>query len=279
MIEEQAVRKQLERMIATPAFSGAPRLSSLLRYIVRETLAGRGDQLKEYTLGIEALGRPSGFDPRLDSIVRVEASKLRSRLAAYYEAAGADDPILIALPRGSYAVCISVRGATLQAQAVRTIAVLPFVNIGPEADGEYLADGLTEEMIDRLGTIPSMRVVARTSAFHFKANGGNIRDIGRVLGARYVIEGSIRKAQDRLRVNVRLIDATTGYQLWSRTFDETLNDIFGIQIAIAAAVGEALGDHVPLPPERTARQWARPGRVSRVSSRPLSPEPVDIASL
>jgi adenylate cyclase len=253
VIQEQAVRRQLEHMVACPAFSGAPRLSSLLRYIVRETLAGRGDQLKEYTLGIEALGRPSSFDPRLDSIVRVEASKLRSRLVAYYQGTGADDPVLIELPRGSYAARITPRDSRVELRPVGTIAVLPFVNLGPEPDSEYLADGLTEEMIDRLGTMPAVRVVARTSVFQFKAKGGDIREIGRVLGARYVIEGSIRKVQGRLRVNARLIDAATGYQLWSRTFDETLNDILGIQIAIAAAIGAAFGGPVPLPSETTTK--------------------------
>lgn len=254
---DQAAWKQLERIVTSSAFSGAPRLSSLLRYIVSETLAGRGDQLKEYRLAIEALGRAVSFDPRLDSIVRVEASKLRSRLAAYYKEAGANDPVLIELPRGSYAVRIASREWSAQAPPVRTVAVLPFVNHGPDTDAEYLADGLTEELIGRLGIVPTMRVVARTSAFQFKGNAGNIRDIGRVLGASYVIEGSVRKAADRLRVNARLIDAESGYQLWSRTFDETIDDILGVQITIAAAIGTAFGAHVPLPPQTTAHDGLR----------------------
>ena len=79
-----------------------PPASSLLRYIVEETLAGRGNELKEYTLGVAVLGRGSQFDPRLDSIVRVQASKLRARLAAYYKVPELNDSILIELPRGSY---------------------------------------------------------------------------------------------------------------------------------------------------------------------------------
>lgn len=245
-----AAWNQLERIISSSAFSCAPRLSSLLRYIVTETLAGRGDQLKEYRLGVEALGRASSFDPRLDSIVRVEASKLRSRLAAYYKEAGANDAVLIELPRGSYAVQITARKWSVDAPPVRTVAVLPFVNHGPDTDAEYLADGLTEELIDRLGAAPAMRVVARTSAFQFKGNAGNIREIGRVLGASYVIEGSVRKSAGRLRVNARLIDAESGYQLWSRTFDETVEDIFGVQITLASAIGAAFGAHIP--PENAA---------------------------
>jgi adenylate cyclase len=251
--QHDAAWDQLKRIVACPAFSGAPRLSSLLRYIVTETLAGRGDQLKEYKLGVEALDRASSFDPRLDSIVRVEASKLRSRLAAYYKGAGADDPVLMELPRGSYAVRITSRERSGEPLPVGTVAVLPFVNHGPDTDAEYLADGLTEELIDRLGAVPAMRVVARTSAFQFKANAGNIREIGRVLGARYVIEGSIRKSAQRLRVNARLIDAESGYQLWSRSFDETIDDVFGVQITIAAAIGAAFGAHLPVQPATTGQ--------------------------
>lgn len=240
--QQEAVRKQLRHLLAHPAFSGAPRLSSLLRYIVEETLAGRGKQLKEYTLGVAVLGRGSHFDPRLDSIVRVQASKLRARLAAYYKDAGANESILIELPSGSYEPRIVPNLSQPDApRQAGTVAVLPFVNLGPEPDTEYLSDGLTEEIIERLGTIPGMRVVARTSAFQFRDKGGNIREIGRALGAQYLIEGSIRKSQSRFRVNARLIDAMTGYQVWSDAYDETPDDIFSLQTAIAGAIGAALG--------------------------------------
>lgn len=136
-----------------------------------------------------------------------------------YQAVGpyTNDPVLIELPRGSYAVPISPLEPGLDPPPVQTVAVLPFVNHGPDPDGECLADGLTEELIDRLAAIPEMRVVARTSVFQFKGDGGNVREIGRVLGARYLIEGSIRKLGNSLRVNARLIKSDGGYQLWSRT--------------------------------------------------------------
>src|SRR3954451_12744550 len=226
---QHAARTQLEKVLAHSMFSGAPRLSSLLRYLLEETLAGRGDQLKEYTLGVAVLGRGSGFDPRLDSIVRVEASKLRARLETYYKNAGAKDDILIELPRGSYVPRIVPRAREVDApRAAGAIAVLPFVNLGPEPDNEYLSDGLTEEIIDRLGTVPGMRVVARTSAFQFKEKGGNVQEIGRALGAEHLIEGSIRKSQNRLRVSARLIEAATGYRVWSRVYEQQLDDVFGL---------------------------------------------------
>ncbi|MGH8637253.1 MAG: hypothetical protein ACREUZ_08990 [Burkholderiales bacterium] len=98
----EVVREQLERVITSELFSSAGRHSRLLRYLVERTLAGEGDQLKEYVLGTEVFDRSDSYDPRLDSIVRVEARRLRSRLEDYYRGPGASDPIVITVPRGSY---------------------------------------------------------------------------------------------------------------------------------------------------------------------------------
>ena len=135
-----------------------------------------------------------------------------------------------------------------------TVAVLPFVNLGPDLDADYLSDGLTEEIIDRLGSIPGMRVVARTSAFQFKQKGGDIQEIGRALKAEYLIEGSIRKSQSRIRVNARLVDASTGYQVWSRAYDESRDDVFGIQAAIADTIAVALGSSPYSSPDRVVKR-------------------------
>jgi TolB-like protein len=96
------IRAQLERILATDMFANAGRISRLLRYVVERTVAGEGDQLKEYVVGTEVFDRGSNYDPRLDSIVRVEARRLRARLDDYYQGPGKDDPIVITMPRGSY---------------------------------------------------------------------------------------------------------------------------------------------------------------------------------
>ena len=101
-IPEQHVRAELDRILATKSFSGAGRLSKLLRYVVEKTLAGEADQLKEYVVGVEVFDRDGNYDPRLDSIVRVEAGRLRTRLDQYYNGEGAGSPIRINLPRGGY---------------------------------------------------------------------------------------------------------------------------------------------------------------------------------
>jgi dipeptidyl aminopeptidase/acylaminoacyl peptidase len=104
-----AVEAQLERVLGSTTFRGAERSRTLLRFLVTETLQGRGDELKEYTLGAEALGRGSAFDPRTDPVARVEASRLRSRLDVYYATEGAGDPVRMALPRGRYAPAFELR--------------------------------------------------------------------------------------------------------------------------------------------------------------------------
>jgi len=107
----EAVREQLERVLTSELFSSAGRHSRLLRYVVERTLAGEGDQFKEYVLGTEVFDRSDSYDPRIDSIVRVEARRLRSRLEDYYRGPGAGDPILITVPRGSYVPTFTVAGA------------------------------------------------------------------------------------------------------------------------------------------------------------------------
>lgn len=111
-METDLVRAQLDRMLASATFTGAVRHSRLLRYVVERTLAGEGDQLKEYVLGVEVFDRPSSYDPRLDTIVRVEARRLRARLDEYYGGPGAFDPVTISIPRGSYMPEFLVRGTS-----------------------------------------------------------------------------------------------------------------------------------------------------------------------
>ena len=119
----EVVREQLERILSSEAFAGAGRHSRVLRYVVERTLAGDGDQLKEYVLGTEVFDRPDSYDPRIDSIVRVEVRRLRSRLEDYYRGPGADDPVVITVPRGAYVPVFGER-ETIASPAVLSAAVL-----------------------------------------------------------------------------------------------------------------------------------------------------------
>lgn len=99
---QQSVVDELEKILSIPSFASAARSSKLLRFVVEHTVAGQGDQLKDYTLGAQALGRSDSFDPRIDPIARVEFSRLRTRLEQYYAAEGRNDSLLIVLPKGTY---------------------------------------------------------------------------------------------------------------------------------------------------------------------------------
>jgi TolB-like protein len=121
-----------------------------------------------------------------------------------------------------------------------SIAVLPFVDMSEKKDQEYFSDGLSEELIDMLTKIPELRVPARTSSFYFKGKSETIATIARTLGVANVLEGSVRKAGNQLRVTAQLIRADNSYHLWSETYDRELKDVFKVQDEIAGAVVNAL---------------------------------------
>ena len=123
---------------------------------------------------------------------------------------------------------------------ISTIAVLPFADMSPEHNQDYLCDGLAEELINALTHIDGLRVAARTASFQFRGGAGAVRDIGRQLGVGALLDGSVRKAGDRLRVTVQLVEVRTGYQLWSERFDRTLDDVFAVQDQIAETVATLL---------------------------------------
>jgi len=118
----------------------------------------------------------------------------------------------------------------------KSIAVLPFANLSGDPEQEYFGDGIAEEILNGLAQVPGLRVVARTSAFSFKGQNIDIRHIGETLNANHVLEGSVRKAGDRLRITAQLISVHDGYHLWSDTYDRKADDIFAIQEEIARAV-------------------------------------------
>ncbi|MCX6567495.1 MAG: tetratricopeptide repeat protein [Candidatus Aminicenantes bacterium] len=122
----------------------------------------------------------------------------------------------------------------------KSIVVLPFVNISPEEGQDYFCDGLTEEIINALSHIRELRVVARTSAFAFKGKEIDIREVGEILNVNTVLEGSVRKAGDRLRITAQLINVADGYHLWSERFDREMKDIFNIQDEVTLEIVDKL---------------------------------------
>jgi TolB-like protein len=169
------------------------------------------------------------FDITAEGIKRTPAAEAGTQLPEVVAASAAPAPAAVAAPPPAP-----------PASNARSIAVLPFADMSPEHDQEYFSDGLSEELLNVLAQIPELRVAGRTSSFSFKGRHEDLRIIGERLGVANVLEGSVRKAGERLRITAQLVSAADGYHLWSQTYDRTLDDVFAIQDEIARAVADAL---------------------------------------
>lgn len=282
-IPEAEVRAALERVTASDAFQRSPQLQRFLRFVVEEVWAGRSAQLKEYVVGTEVFGRPADYDPRLDSLVRVEAHRLRTALEAYYQAEGREDPVLIDLIKGSYVpsfrertppasqppaavpaaklrpawIAIAAALAVLLALGLYrlnrpggsslppnpTIAVLPFDNLSTDSDNQYFCFGLMDEITTALAKTGALRVVARTSSARFK-RGDDIATIGRQLRADVVLEGSVQKSSDHVKVTAQLINAADNLHIWSESYERPGTDLLRVQNEVAEAITVGVLPHL-----------------------------------
>jgi TolB-like protein/Tfp pilus assembly protein PilF len=143
-----------------------------------------------------------------------------------------------------------------------SIAVLPFLNLSSDKEQEYFADGLAEELLDLLAKVPGLRVAARTSSFTFKGKDVDLRAVGRQLNVTQVLEGSVRRSGDRIRITTQLINVSDGYHLWSETYDRQLTEVFAMQDEIATAVVVALKLRLLRIPDSRERRTAVPAAYS-----------------
>ena len=121
-----------------------------------------------------------------------------------------------------------------------SVAVLPFLDLSPDKDQQYFCEGVAEEILNALTPIRDLHVAARSSSFQFSSQGGDVREIGRKLGVKTLLEGSVRKSERALRITAQLVNVSDGYHIWSKVFDEELEDVFAIQDEIAGSIAEAL---------------------------------------
>jgi len=262
-ISTREIQAELSRIFISGAFTNADRMKRFLKYVVDQSLHGKDDDFSEYCIGLRVYDRDDNFDPRLDSIVRVDAARLRSKLKEFYDSEGKGSSMRIEIPKGGYKATfskktrlrpeISEQRPAKETSDARTIAVLPFADLSPQRDQEYFGDGIAEELMFALSRVPKLRVVSQTSVFAFKGKGIDIRDIGSQLGVENILEGSVRKAGQKLRITVRLTEVVSGFNVWSEVFTCELKDVFAVQEEIARSVAEALrltvagGEPVQLP--------------------------------
>jgi TolB-like protein len=270
----ESLRRQLQRVLASPGFARSERLSRLLRFVVERHLEGRDTELKESLIAIEVFGRQPDYDPKLDSIVRSEAARLRSRLIEYYAGEGSRDPVVIELPKGGYTprfrqpqtapardgarksrsrrvwllaalaglvVALTAAGWWVQRKSEPVaIAVLPLENLSRDPANDYFADGLTDELIRNLSIIDGLAPRSRTSSFAFKGQPRNVREVGKQLQADYILEGSVLRAGQQLRINVLLIRVRDDFPLWTGRYEREVSDVFAIQDEISRGVVNSL---------------------------------------
>lgn len=267
-ISKQQVEEQLERILASRDFRASDKLSAFLRFVVEETLAGRSDRIKGYTVATEVFGRPADFDPAADPVVRIQAGRLRRRLDTYYHTAGADDPVVVEVPKGHYAAAFSSReSATIAHSPIRTrptIAVLPFACIGDSNDAESLADGISEELTVGFTRFMSLAVIARQSTLVYRKTTASIESVSVDLGARFIVTGSVRQLGDTIRVATQLTDATDSVQLWAETMqvDLSTTGMRDIEDRVTTNVLARIGDEVGAIP----RQLVQESRVKEPES-------------
>jgi len=253
-ISEEKTREQLERILKSKIFRTVERLKRFVSFIVSETLAGRGDQLKEFVVGIQVFDKDPSFDPRNDPIVRVQARRLRARLERYYSEEGQNDEILIELPKGGYATTFRHRDRPSPKRSVtstlvsrNTILVTPFADHSPEAELDYFCKGLAEEIVDTLAKVKTARVVALDAAQLLYGN--DVREVVNRLNAGLIVSGSVRKAGEDVRITAQFIDGANGSFLWSESINRKIDNIYAIQEEVAQTIlkrleeGRAEGSH------------------------------------
>jgi len=227
------VREQLERILASPAFQQSDRLKRFLRFIVLEVIEGRGDQLKEYVIGVQVFGKEESFDPRTDPIVRVQARRLRAKLVHHYREEGRADELIIDLPKGGYAPVFRRRetpvllrrsiGAAVVSR--NTVAILRFADHSVGRDLEYICRGVREEIVHHLARLSSLRLLASDEP-------QVVEDAEPAL----IISGSARRSGDRLRLTATLVDGAHGCYLWSESVDAGIDDVLAAQERVATAI-------------------------------------------
>jgi len=242
---DERIVAQLDRLLSSKVFRQADRLKRFLTFTINETVAGRGEQLKEFVIGAEVFDKGSGFDPRSDPIVRVQAPRLRAQLARYYREEGQTDEILIELPKGGYTPIFKpFRGVVTKRSAIsplvsrNTILAMPFSDYSEAGDQEYFCAGLNQEIIHKLTALETIRVVAWTKSETDRDP--DPCDAAARYNAAMILTGSVRKAGADMRIVANLVDAVSGCYVWSAAFDRTAANVFTTQSEIADAVAERL---------------------------------------
>ena len=250
------IREELSNILQHPEFSGSKRFQDFLSFIVEETLAGRGDNIKAYTIATSVFGRNSSFDPQADPIVRVEGARLRSRLDSYYVSNIHKSKIKIELPKGAYRPDFyylnpadspdkKMYAEDTTEHEKPSILVLPFVNLNSDpSELDYLAHGFAEEISIGLSHFEELAIISAPYPDPAAISPTPPWEMAKSLRAKFVLYGSTQTIGGVLRIRVSLIDVETRSSLWAEKFDRnyTADALFEILDEITTQVVTQVGD-------------------------------------
>src|SRR5579884_925460 len=257
-ISRDDIHDELQRILKSNSFRKSDGLQRLLSFLILKLVSGENTKLKEYLLGVEVFGRRTNFDPRVDAIVRVQATRLRAKLAEYYQSEGYRNPFIIELPKGHYIASVRRRDTSKAhpgcSEQSSLMTVIPFLNLVTSKGGQYFADALTEDIIDRLVKLPHLRVTPRVIALHLtKTFAANMTE---QVHLEYILEGSVRKLDGILAVKVRLFDSS--YKcLWYEHYTEEAGNLAAAQEALCSLIVNGLESNIGSQDTRLALDSAK----------------------
>lgn len=292
--QKDSIRAELQRILASTAFSGSDRHRRFLSYVVEQALKGDTEKLNEFVLGFEVFNKNESFDPRIDSIVRVEARRLRERLRKYYQEEGQTDPLIVTLRPRSFvpeftqrnapttptvahwfhsrriwlvavaalllgaagtAVFLSFRPRPFIPPSTAAIIVLPFQTFAGSPDPE-LGSALADSIISGLAGNPGLRVISRGSSIQFNETSGSRFERASSLGVDYIVEGSVRVTGARASVSAKLTDVHTQSYLWADTRETDTARLTDLEHELTRAILARI--RLPAPPPGVRRLPQRP---------------------
>jgi TolB-like protein len=265
LFSPRAIERQLERIYLDPHFTESQILRKFLSFIVEETMLGRANCLKEYTIALSVLEKPPCFRPKENGIVRIHAGRLRRALQQYYSDKGRDDQIVITIPKGQYVPMFSNQNDSAVRDDLRqvpssakrpvegsgrmTLAVLPFIGFDAEGSQWSFGENLCLQLCCSLMRLDNLDVIAYQAVRTAAATNPDLRVLSESFGLTHILTGGAQRYKDIIRVNIQMIECHCYRQLWTDTIEYgvTQFDVFDIQDAICDCAIRGIGDIDPKP--------------------------------
>ena len=247
-----AVEEELEQIFKDSHFTESAILRKFLSFIVQETILGRANRLKEYTIAINVLEKPLNFNPQENGIVRIHAGRLRRALSQYYNEMGCNDQIVITIPKGKYVPFFANRSNPRQAAIIErelhdepfsteegdnvSLAILPFSCTTKSGPAHSFAEGLCLQINSMLMHLDQVSVMAYQAVKPLLEVHPDYKELGAAVGFKYIITGGVQFLKDKVRVNIQLIECDTYKQIWSETYERKLtkSNLFAIEDEICS---------------------------------------------